>query len=85
MKLEVVERCIARSELYVCEELFFTGTAVEVAPIVAVDHRPVGTGAWDRSRRQLRSLYFEATRGRLPAYAHWLWPVYRTVVAEKAA
>ena len=45
MQLEVVERPVDRSELYVCDEVFFTGTAVEVAPVVRVDHRPVGTGA----------------------------------------
>ena len=40
--LLVVERPIDRSELYICDELFFTGTAVGLAPIVRVDHRPVG-------------------------------------------
>ena len=39
-----MERPIDRSELYVCDELFFTGTAVGVAPIVRVDHRPVKDG-----------------------------------------
>ena len=43
--LQVVERPIDRSELYVCDELFLTGTAVGIAPIVRVDHRPVGDGA----------------------------------------
>jgi branched-chain amino acid aminotransferase len=85
MKLEVVERSISRSELYVSDELFFTGTAVEIAPIVAVDHRPVGKGEVGPVAAKLRSLYIEATRGRMPAYRHWLWPVYRTVAADKAA
>ena len=44
MGLRVIERPIDRSELYVCDELFFTGTAVGVAPIVRVDHRPVRDG-----------------------------------------
>jgi branched-chain amino acid aminotransferase len=85
MKLEVVERSISRSELYVSEELFFTGTAVEIAPIIAVDHRPIGNGEVGPVAAKLRSLYIEATRGRIPAYRHWLWPVYRTVAADKAA
>jgi branched-chain amino acid aminotransferase len=85
MGLEVVERSIGRSELYVCDEVFFTGTAVEIAPIVHVDHRPVGKGEVGPIAAKLRSLYIEATRGRLPAYRHWLWPVYRSVVANKAA
>jgi branched-chain amino acid aminotransferase len=85
MKLDVVERSIGRSELYVSDEVFFTGTAVEVAPIVSIDHRPVGTGAVGPVTEKLRSLYVEATRGRIPAYRRWLWPVYRSVAAGKAA
>lgn len=85
MRLEVVERSIGRSELYICDEVFFTGTAVEVAPIVAVDHRPVGKGEVGPVAAKLRSLYVEATRGRMPAYRHWLWPVYRSLATSKAA
>jgi branched-chain amino acid aminotransferase len=85
MKLEVVERSIGRSELYVSDEVFFTGTAVEVAPIVQIDHRPVGTGEVGPVSARLRSLYVEAMRGRMPAYRRWLWPVYRSVAAGKAA
>jgi branched-chain amino acid aminotransferase len=85
MKLEVVERSIGRSELYVSDEVFFTGTAAEIAPIVQIDHRPVGTGEIGPVTAKLRSLYEEATRGRMPAYRRWLWPVYRSVAAGKAA
>ena len=76
MNIEFVERSINRSELYVCDELFFTGTAVEVAPIVQIDHRPVGTGSIGQVADTLRTLYKDATRGRLFGYRHWLWPVY---------
>jgi len=85
MKLEVQERSIGRSELYVCDELFFTGTAVEVAPIVEVDHRSVGSGAVGPVSARLRALYNDATRGRMPAYIRWLSPVYRGAAAGKAA
>jgi len=85
MKLDVVERSIGRSELYVSDEVFFTGTAVELAPIVSVDHRPVGKGEVGPVAAKLRSLYVEATRGRIPAYRHWLWPVYRPLATMKAA
>ncbi len=46
--LEVVERPVDRSELYMCDELFLTGTAVGLAPVVRVDHRGVGDGALAR-------------------------------------
>ncbi len=44
LRLETVERSIDRSELYVAEEAFFTGTAVGVGPIVKIDHRAVAGG-----------------------------------------
>ncbi len=74
MRLEVLERSIDRSELYQADEAFFTGTAVELAPIVKVDHRNIGSGQIGPVARQLKSLYFDATRGRLPQYARWLHP-----------
>lgn len=85
LQLEVVERSINRSELYVCEELFFTGTAVEVAPIVRVDYRPVGTGIVGPVAGKLRTLYIEATRGRLERYRRWVWPVYARVARPTAS
>jgi len=74
--IEIVERAIDRSELYICDELFLTGTAVGVAPITRVDHRPVGDGSIGAVTRSLRRLYVDATRGRIPAYRKWLLPVY---------
>lgn len=74
--LEVTERSIDRSELYICDELFYVGTAVEVASITHVDHRPVGTGEPGAITRQLRALYGDAVRGRIAAYRHWLWPAF---------
>ena len=79
LNLNVIERPLDRSELYVCEELFFTGTAAEIAPITSVDHRPVGSGAVGEVSSKLRRLYFDATRGLLPRYRKWLIPAYRTM------
>lgn len=76
LALEVIERPIDRSELYICDELFLTGTAVGVAPVTRVDHRPVGDGTIGAVTRRLRQLYFDAVRGRLPQYRKWLLPVY---------
>ncbi len=85
LNLEVVERSVDRSELYIAEEAFFTGTAVEVAPIVRIDHRPVGTGRIGHITGLLRGLYAAATRGRLPAYRRWLTPSYQHSVESQAA
>lgn len=85
MNLEVVERSIDRSELYVCDEIFFAGTAAEIAPVSEVDHRLVGNGEIGPITQRLRSLYTDATRGRMPAYSRWLWPVYSSAMIEKTA
>jgi branched-chain amino acid aminotransferase len=85
LNLEVVERPVDRSELYVCDEVFFTGTAAEVAPVVQVDHRPVKSGAIGPVARQLRRLYYEATRGYLAHYQYWLRRVYHAAIVGKAA
>jgi len=75
--VEILERPIDRSELYVCDELFLTGTAVGIAPVTCVDHHPVGDGSIGVVTRSLRQLYVDATHGRMPAYRKWLLPVYR--------
>lgn len=85
LSISVIERPIDRSELYVCDELFFTGTAAEIGPIVSVDHRPVGAGVVGEVASKLRRLYCDATRGRLPQYRKWLVPAYKTTVAGRAA
>jgi branched-chain amino acid aminotransferase len=76
--LQVVERSIDRSELYICDELFLTGTAVGLAPIVRVDHRDVKKAEIGPIVRQLQKTYFDATRGRNILYRKWLLPVYKT-------
>ncbi|MCD4685510.1 MAG: branched-chain amino acid transaminase [Anaerolineae bacterium] len=76
MQLEVVEREIDRSEVFVADEAFFCGTGVQVVAITEVDHRPVGTGTMGPVVRQLRPLYFDLVRGKLAHYRHWNMPVY---------
>lgn len=85
LHLDVEERRVDRSELYVCEEAFFTGTAVELAPIVRVDHRPVGDARIGPLTAALRKLYLDATQGRLLAYRKWVLPVYHPLAAAQAA
>ena len=78
--IEVIERSVDRSELYICNEVFFTGTAVEVVPVLEVDHRTVGTGQIGSLTEKLRTLYFDATHGFLPVYRRWLHPVHEQVL-----
>jgi branched-chain amino acid aminotransferase len=83
LRLQVEERSIDRSELYIAEEAFFTGTAVELAPIVRIDHRPVGDGFLGPIASELRRLYGSAVHGRLEGYEHWLRPVYGPASARQ--
>jgi len=74
--LEVVERLIDRTEIYLCDEFFMTGTAAQVTAITMVDYRPIGTGVMGPVTTQLRQLYDDIVRGRIPKYRHWNEPVY---------
>jgi branched-chain amino acid aminotransferase len=76
--VDVLERSIDRSELYVADELWFCGTGVQIAAITKVDHRPIGTGKMGPLVGELRELYFDVVRGRVPKYRHWNLPVYAT-------
>ncbi len=73
--IAVEERSIDRSELYVADEVFLCGTGVQVSPVVEVDHRPVGSGQIGPIGRLVRDRYFDAVRGRLPEYSHWITPI----------
>ena len=74
--LEVQQRTIDRSELYIADEVFMTGTAAHLIPVVEVDRVPVGDGRPGPVATELQNRYFQAITGRLPQYAEWLTPVY---------
>lgn len=76
LNLPVVERTIDRTELYVADEAFFCGTGVEIKPITAIDHRPVGDGQVGPIGAALVRLYGDLVRGRLAVYSQWCSPVY---------
>lgn len=72
----VSERTIARTELYVADEVFLCGTAAEITPVTRIDHRPIGSGEVGRMTRVLRERFGEVTHGADPRYESWLTPVY---------
>ena len=76
MGIDVVERSIDRSELYLADEVFMVGTAAQVAPIIEVDRRSVGDGEPGPMTLRLQELYLDVVCGRNPKYAEWLTPVY---------
>jgi len=74
--LNVVERPIDRTELYVADEAFFCGTGVEIKPIVEIDRRMIGNGQAGPIGSELARCYAQVVRGQLPAYRQWCTPVY---------
>ena len=69
--LPVVERPIDRTEIYICDELFMTGSAAQIVAITKVDYRPVGKGEMGPVAGQLRELFSEIVCAKNPKYAHW--------------
>ena len=69
--LEVVERTIDRSELYLADEIFLTGTAAHLTPVIELDHRPIADGESGPISTQLQKMYFDIVFGRNPKYQHW--------------
>lgn len=72
--IEVVERHITRSELYLADEVFLTGTAAHLTPVVEIDHRKLADGKPGPVTKRLQSLYFDIVRGNNPKYLRWCTP-----------
>ena len=69
---QIVEREMARAELYLADEVFLTGTAAEVVPVVEVDDHRIGRGDPGPITREFQRVYDDAIHGRDPRYAEWL-------------
>lgn len=78
--VETVERSIDRSELYIADECFLTGTAAHLTPVVEIDHRKVGDGEIGPITRKLQDEYFNVVRGKNPKYKNWCTPAYSKLV-----
>jgi len=76
LNMRVIERPIDRTEVYLCDEIFFTGTAAQITVITKVDHRPIGDGQMGPIGSQLRQIFDDVVRGKHPQYKEWNVPVY---------
>jgi branched-chain amino acid aminotransferase len=72
---EVIERDIARAELYLADEVFLTGTAAELTPVREIDDHAVGTGRPGEVTRAVQDAFEDALHGRTERYREWLDPV----------
>ncbi len=75
--IEVEERQVDRSELYVADEAFITGTAANITALTEVDHRVISDGEIGEVTKKLQALYADIIRGRNPKYLGWCTPVYK--------
>lgn len=80
--MKVLERPVDRTELYLSDELFMTGSAAQIVAITKIDHRPVGDGVMGPVAEKLRALFDDAVRGRLPNYRKWNLAVYSEEVLK---
>ena len=73
--IELVEKRITRDEVYIADEVFFTGTAAEVTPVRELDNRTIGSGKRGPVTEKLQSLFFDCVLGRHQAHRDWLTPI----------
>lgn len=75
--IEVEERRVDRTELYLCDEAFLCGSAMEVTPVLSVDGYRIPGGLEDGITVKLQKRYLDVVTGNLSQYSHWLTPVYQ--------
>jgi branched-chain amino acid aminotransferase len=75
LDLEIEERTVDRTELYVADEIFLCGTAAEITPVISLDHYEIGDGAIGPVTTRLERVFEDVLRGREPRYSHWRTPV----------
>lgn len=73
---EVIEREIPRTELYLADEVFLTGTAAGITPVITADGKKIGSGNAGKITKQIRMIYSDITSGRNDKYSHWITEVY---------
>jgi branched-chain amino acid aminotransferase len=73
---EVIERQIARTELYMAEEIFLTGTAAEIVPVTNIDGHTVGNGKEGALTKNIREMYAKVVSAEAKEYLDWLTSVW---------
>jgi branched-chain amino acid aminotransferase len=73
---EVIEREMPRTELYLADEVFLTGTAAEITPVISVDGKKIGGGMVGNVTKQISSTYSDITMGKNKKFSHWITAVY---------
>lgn len=74
--LKVEERSVDRTELYMCDEAFLCGSAMEITAVLSVDKYKITDGTTGEITKLLHKKYLETVRGQIEAYSNWLTPIY---------
>lgn len=74
--IETVERDIDRTELYICDEAFLCGSAMEITHVTDIDGYIVGNGDCGPLTKQLSDAYYQVITGQMKQYKDWLTPIY---------
>ncbi len=73
---QIIEREIPRTEIYFADEVFLTGTAAEITPVISVDNKQVGDGKVGKITGDIRKIYSDITMGKNKKYSKWITSVY---------
>lgn len=76
LDIDVIERDITRSELNISDEVFLTGTAAEITPVIAIDSKKIGDGKPGNITMKMMQEYTDIVMNKNDNYAHWLTEVY---------
>jgi branched-chain amino acid aminotransferase len=76
LNIETIERDIDRTELYICDEAFLCGSAMEVVSVLSVDGILVGDGQTGNLTQSIQNTYLDAVTGKITGYEKWLTPIY---------
>jgi len=76
LDIDVLENSVTRSELMISDEIFLTGTAAEITPLVSIDGKKIGNGKPGSITKKIMEEYSDIVMGKNENYSHWLTPVY---------
>jgi branched-chain amino acid aminotransferase len=76
LDMEVLEKDITRGELNISDEIFLSGTAAEITPIISLDGKKIGNGRPGTFTKKMTEEYTDIVMGKNDNYSHWLTPVY---------
>ena len=73
---QTIEREIPRTEIYFADEVFLTGTAAEITPVIAIDGKKIGDGKVGKITEKIRTIYSDIAMGKNKKYSRWITAVY---------